>query len=154
MRGEKQIGEVFIFPKEILNIHWRPGKSVNEARSIRGATWFNTVLYFIYGELIFPSKCLIWAYKNHPWGEEKKTTGTPTLSQTSNWSVGDFIRNVLGKLCQGSVQTWVTSLKARLKIAQTNLCAVYDTMGNRTGDVAHLLIPVLPGGGNFALTAR
>lgn len=63
-------------------------------------------------------------------GEEKKTTGIPTLSQTSNWSVSDFIRNVLGKLCQGSAQTWVTVLKARLKIAQTSLCAVYVVMGS------------------------
>lgn len=119
MRGENQIGDMFIFPRENLNIHWRPGKSVNEASSIRGATWLNIVLYFIYRELIFQSKCLIWAYKKLPWGEEEKTKGTPTLSKTSNWSVSDFIRNVLGKLCQGSAQIWVTALKARLKIAQT-----------------------------------
>lgn len=127
MRSEKQIGEVFIFPKENLNIHWRPGKSVNEASSIRGATWLNTVLYFIYGELIFQSKRLMRAYKKHPWGEEKKTTGTPTLPQPSNWSVSDFIRNVLGKLCQGSAQTWVPALKARLTIAQSNICALFMT---------------------------
>lgn len=193
MRGEKQIGEVFIFPKENLNIRWRPGKSVNEASSIRGATWLNTVLYFIYRELIFLSKCLMWAYKKHPWGEEKKPKVTPTLSQTSDWSVGDFIRNVLGKLCQGSAQRWVTALKARLKIAQTmcvlsvrsrisawdnenwkeerkawlqNFCFFYRFLFLylsikeartfspflKTSDVAHLLTPLLPGGGRFDLS--
>lgn len=38
MEREKQIRDVFIFPRENLNIHWRPGKIVNEVSSIGGAT--------------------------------------------------------------------------------------------------------------------
>lgn len=118
------IREVFIFPKENLNIHWRPGKSANEVSSIRGATWLNTVFYFIYKELIFQSRSLMWAFKKASMrGREKNLQGFPPYYKLLTDQFVILLEMYIGS----SVRMQVTALDSRLKTTQINLSLLLIT---------------------------